>query len=264
MIRKWTIYPSLLFCLLLSGMGFTASAQSICDANPFIVTQGENNLGYYLSWTNNFSMQYAYTVARPGLPPVASGSGLFYSVQLPPLEECAFYVYTVTSYCADGGVNTGSGSFWTDCVTLDPNDTLVGPPAGNVNPGQNWDPVTDPTGGDPDWWANFLNGQDSSGTDTLFTSPKRHVEDLTLEFNISPNPSTGNLRMEWNLGEEELESIEIRSLQGRLVRRLIGEELPNRSSGVSLQNLSDLPDGIYLLSLRTEDQQIFKKLSLLR
>ena len=79
---------------------------------------------------------------------------------------------------------------------------------------------------------------------------ERLDEDIEKEFNIYPNPTNGEFTIE---GTENAISVEVVDIQGRLVK----ENLLNVSGQNKLNlNLNEVPSGMYLVKIKTNDGRL--------
>jgi hypothetical protein len=92
-----------------------------------------------------------------------------------------------------------------------------------------------------------------------FTTPSARLagigdlEDSISAFNLYPNPTTGSIKIQFELNSEASIVIEVKDMSGRVVEK----QSSVGSSGLNQLNmeLTDLPMGIYVLQLFTGDRQ---------
>lgn len=86
-------------------------------------------------------------------------------------------------------------------------------------------------------------------TPSVRLSPSESIS----QFNLYPNPTTGSINVQFELDTEAAMSIEVKDMSGRLVAR----NSNSGSTGFNQMNmeLTDLPMGVYVLQLFTEDRQ---------
>ncbi|MBL4657581.1 MAG: T9SS type A sorting domain-containing protein [Flavobacteriales bacterium] len=76
-------------------------------------------------------------------------------------------------------------------------------------------------------------------------------------YRVVPNPNNGNFNIEIDLNEKEKYNIKICDLLGKVVYQVKGVE-----SEIFVIDISQNPEGIYLVSLWSEDQMYFRKIIL--
>jgi hypothetical protein len=84
------------------------------------------------------------------------------------------------------------------------------------------------------------------------TSTSLYTPGLANAFRLYPNPGTGIFQLEYDQQKYRLASMELFQLNGRKIKDL-GFEAHQPI------NIQDLPSGVYLLKLRTQDQQVIAK-----
>lgn len=103
-------------------------------------------------------------------------------------------------------------------------------------------------------WQDVIIGDPK--TSIVFSAPAK-LEDLQSKEKLSlfPNPTKGMLRI---VSQTNVQTIEVYNVQGKLVQQATAE------TGQSIREirLKGLPQGIYTLKLISNDQAIFRKVSL--
>jgi hypothetical protein len=97
------------------------------------------------------------------------------------------------------------------------------------------------------WGLNFIYAE-NSGVEDVFT------EDLT--FKLFPNPANKVVNLQFAVNSQQLSVLEIHDLNGR---KLIENKNLPASETVQI-DVSGLPSGMYMCSIRTENKSITKKL----
>lgn len=82
-----------------------------------------------------------------------------------------------------------------------------------------------------------------------------------LGFNVYPNPSNGNVLVNYSVGTEEKVQLHVTNVMGEEV---FAKELAHSSNGTSQLDLSAQPQGIYFVRLQTQHSEKTLKLSLLK
>ena len=79
-------------------------------------------------------------------------------------------------------------------------------------------------------------------------------------FNLFPNPSQGTINIQFELSKAAPITIEILSIQGQLIQSRVQEH----PSGVSQMrfDLSALESGMYLIRIKTAEEQINSRFSI--
>ena len=82
---------------------------------------------------------------------------------------------------------------------------------------------------------------------------------LSNQIRIAPNPSDGLFTIQLNAADDYLRSIQVFSVEGRLLplERIIGGRRTNTSI-----NLQDYPKGVYLVKVQTEKGIALRKIAL--
>lgn len=76
-----------------------------------------------------------------------------------------------------------------------------------------------------------------------------------LSFTVAPNPTNGEVRLAWDLGNSQEASLRLRDMRGALIR-----DWGSIQSTGSLQDQLELPAGMYLIELATESGSGYRKL----
>ncbi len=89
------------------------------------------------------------------------------------------------------------------------------------------------------------------------TNPNRlaGTQDTETQTLLYPNPANNELITEIELSENETAELVLIDMTGRVVRT---ESLGNQSGRIT-QNVSDLPEGIYLCIIRTADRTLLEQ-----
>jgi len=91
------------------------------------------------------------------------------------------------------------------------------------------------------------------------------VEDLTnpiSNLHITPNPVSASMNISFSLNETRTISVSIYDISGRLIRNFINNTLPPGIHEIkwNLENKSAIADGIYVLSVKSDDSILCKKI----
>ena len=76
-----------------------------------------------------------------------------------------------------------------------------------------------------------------------------------FHFQVSPNPNNGNFTLQYELPDEGIANIGILNLQGQLVFELPSSGVQGAGQYTKEINLEHLPEGLYLITLRTDENQ---------
>jgi hypothetical protein len=85
---------------------------------------------------------------------------------------------------------------------------------------------------------------------------------IVRRFDIYPNPSEGNITVEYELAEKSSVRISIFNMDGKYIRQLSQDKISEKRASVSF-NLQDLPEAGYILTLRAGSSVVSKKIQLL-
>lgn len=103
--------------------------------------------------------------------------------------------------------------------------------------------------------TNFMYSGTSTGVDEALSSLN------SLDINLHPNPTDGNLKLTYTLKENARLSIAIHSVDGKLVKQLFDGE---QRAGEQIMDagLSGLDAGVYICRISSNDFAVSKKLLL--
>ncbi|MCB0634097.1 MAG: LamG-like jellyroll fold domain-containing protein [Saprospiraceae bacterium] len=94
---------------------------------------------------------------------------------------------------------------------------------------------------------------------SAFATNLRNAES-SISMQVAPNPVRSNIRILLQLDEPTHANLQVLDMTGRIVQELLhGRELDKGSQTLNA-DLSHLPAGMYLLSLRTEEAAVTKKI----
>ena len=79
------------------------------------------------------------------------------------------------------------------------------------------------------------------------------TEDENLKLKIVPNPVVGNFSVMYKSSQDDMVTIQIRDIAGRLLHTL-KESVSRGQNVIYLQNLPNWPSGVYFLSIQNKDQ----------
>ncbi|GIV42387.1 MAG: hypothetical protein KatS3mg034_1697 [Vicingaceae bacterium] len=101
----------------------------------------------------------------------------------------------------------------------------------------------------------------------IVSDPPASIDDLGytngLRFQTYPNPAVDNVNVTYDLTENANITIEIRDLNGRLIKNINkGSQMPGRY--VENINVSDLSAGQYLISVNKNNKRLFKKINIVK
>jgi hypothetical protein len=124
---------------------------------------------------------------------------------------------------------------------------------------------TNPTG-DPnmvEYWAvsKYLNGSPmiDDEASVITNTPVFATNQFNLE--VYPNPTSSSVNIDFSLENDEKVEISLYDMNGRLLSTLVNEFLPEGYHHQSIQlNNMNLKTGIYLISFKTKDNLVIKKL----
>lgn len=85
-----------------------------------------------------------------------------------------------------------------------------------------------------------------------------------LEVKVSPNPSSGQITLSYNLENTMAVRIELFDITGKMVRTLSNQGKQYAGKYNVSYNISDLPNGIYMAALTTEENKVTTKIVLTR
>ena len=219
---------------------------------------------------------------------ICSGlTGYVYAIAINPNNTSTLFAGTPNGVfkSTDSGVEwTNIGCTGVNALLIDPNGTdtiYAGTDNGvlkSITGGGNWTAVNqgfeDSTvlclGIDPN---NYLfAGTDGTGMYrwSLNVSIAEQNSDINrqIALSIRPNPSTGRVRLEYNLLQEAMIKLSVFDVQGRLVKKLTAQV---QKSGVHTQywdglneNGDAVPSGVYLYRLCIDDAEHIHKFVLLK
>lgn len=112
------------------------------------------------------------------------------------------------------------------------------------------------------WEVQSICPSDSSGYtqsaifQTLATV-STHGQDLSNNFSVYPNPFNNQLSISWPSAKSSPEKIEITDPLGKLLNSI---NITAGSSSILISDISSLTPGMYLISIKTKEQIIHKKL----
>jgi len=86
---------------------------------------------------------------------------------------------------------------------------------------------------------------------------------VQIPFKVYPNPFYNNTTIEYQLNGVEKVNLLIYDLSGKLIKTMVNNEL--QSAGIYQYNFNkeSLKEGMYLLYLETEKEQLIKKMILM-
>lgn len=90
------------------------------------------------------------------------------------------------------------------------------------------------------------------------------VPSTELEVFISPNPSSGQITLGYTLENTMPVRIDLFDITGKMVKTLSNQNKQYAGKYNVTYNISDLPNGIYIATLTTADQQVSTKIILTR
>jgi hypothetical protein len=93
-------------------------------------------------------------------------------------------------------------------------------------------------------------------SETIITPP------MQLEVRVSPNPSSGQITLSYNLENTMAVRIELFDITGKMVKTLSNQGRQYAGKYNVSYNISDLPNGIYMATLTTEDDKVTTKIIL--
>lgn len=118
---------------------------------------------------------------------------------------------------------------------------------------------------------------DSTITETVIIPEEETTEDklpivaetvilppTELEVKVSPNPSSGQITLSYNLENTMSVRIELFDITGKMVRTLSNQGKQYAGKYNVSYNISDLPNGIYMATLTTDDNKVTTKVILTR
>lgn len=116
---------------------------------------------------------------------------------------------------------------------------------------------------------------ESTITETVIVSEEETTEDKTpivseaiitppieLEVKVSPNPSSGQITLSYNLENAMPVRIDLFDITGKMVRTLSNQGKQYAGKYNVSYNISDLPNGIYMATLTTEENKVSAKVIL--
>ncbi len=93
-------------------------------------------------------------------------------------------------------------------------------------------------------------------SETIITPP------MQLEVRVSPNPSSGQITLSYNLENKMAVRIELFDITGKMVKTLSNQGRQYAGKYNVSYNISDLPNGIYMATLSTDDNKVTTKVIL--
>ncbi len=96
------------------------------------------------------------------------------------------------------------------------------------------------------------------GPDCYF-SPTSEAPELIGQMDIKPNPFQNRIDIAFELAEKTQLSVEVRDIRGKLIKTLASGEYPAGAQQFTWEGTT-LPDGVYLVFLRTEKGSIAKRM----
>ena len=89
-----------------------------------------------------------------------------------------------------------------------------------------------------------------------------------IALSIKPNPSTGRVRLEYNLSQEAMIKLSVFDVQGRLVKKLTAQVQKSGMHTLLWDGLNDdgdaVPSGVYLYRLCIDETECIRKFILLK
>ncbi|MDY6801633.1 MAG: S8 family serine peptidase [Bacteroidota bacterium] len=112
----------------------------------------------------------------------------------------------------------------------------------------------------PDYYVGY--GIPDFGKAAYLTQTNVNTFSENALLNIYPNPFDNNLTIEINIKEDiQTIQIELFNITGQKIKQLnINNPTPNKSTFI-LNNLNEIPSGMYLLKIKMENQNLSKKIS---
>ena len=103
--------------------------------------------------------------------------------------------------------------------------------------------------------------------DIIITDNPTAADDLNLHFNkdklypVYPNPAKNEITVGFSLATADKVNLEVRDLQGKLVKNVLANQFHRAGHHQMRLPLGDLPNGVYLLHLRSDRFAVSEKFS---
>lgn len=109
----------------------------------------------------------------------------------------------------------------------------------------------------------IVEAEEETTEDKLpLTTEKVILPPTELEVRVSPNPSSGQITLSYNLENTMVVRIELFDITGKMVKTLSNQGKQYAGKYNVSYNISDLPNGIYMATLTTEENKITTKVIL--
>jgi len=111
--------------------------------------------------------------------------------------------------------------------------------------------LTDPglDNSNPEHWDN-IHQYGSPGRSNRKSTATQNLSDH-LDISLSPNPTPGNIRLEFSLAESEYLSINLVDINGRQLKEFSNQKFSSGDHSLQIQ-VNDLPNGVYFLRFRSD------------
>jgi hypothetical protein len=113
-------------------------------------------------------------------------------------------------------------------------------------------------------YVNYMPGDE----DVILTDDLTDLEDQNFYFTkdklypVYPNPASNEITIGFSLSTADKITMEVVDLQGKLLRTILENDLHRSGHHQMKLELSDLPNGIYLLNLRSDRFSVSEKFSI--
>lgn len=106
--------------------------------------------------------------------------------------------------------------------------------------------------------------EDTTEDKLPLTTEKVILPPTELEVKVSPNPSSGQITLSYNLENTMAVRIDLFDITGKMVKTLSNQGKQYAGKYNVSYNISDLPNGIYMATLTTEEDKVTTKIILTR